>query len=96
MPSYDYAAVSGGCKHCRRVFEVFQRVVEKKLKACPSCGAKVERLISASGVHTKFSVKSDSRLSELGLTKYVKTSDGSYERRTGRGGPKLIRKPDGD
>jgi hypothetical protein len=28
------------------------------------------------------------------MTKYVKTSDGSYERTVGQGGPKMIRKPE--
>ena len=47
-------------------------------------------------VHGKYSTKSDSKLKDLGLTKYVKTSDGSYARTVGGGGPKMIRKPDDD
>lgn len=70
-----------------------QRVSERKLKRCPDCGKPVERLISAVPVHGKFSTKSDSRLKDLGMTKYVKTSDGSYERTVGKGGPKMIREP---
>lgn len=96
MPAYDYAAVSGGCKHCRKGFEVIQRISEPKLKTCPKCKARVERLIGPVGVHTKYQVKSNSKLNELGLTKYVKTADGSYARtNTGRGGPKIIRQPKG-
>ena len=45
-------------------------------------------------MHGKYSTRSDSKLKDLGLTKYVKTSDGSYERRVGKGGPKMIRKPE--
>jgi len=93
MPLYEYAAVAGGCKKCRRGFEVMQKLSEPKLKKCPGCGRPVERLISPVGVHTKFSM-SKSKLNDLGMTKYVKTSDGSYERTAGHKGPKMIRKPE--
>ncbi len=93
MPLYDYAPVSGKCKVCHGRFEVMQRVAEPKLKRCPTCKKNCERLISAVPVHGKFSTKSDSRLKDLGMTKYVKTSDGSYERTVGQGGPKMIREP---
>ena len=94
MPLYDYAPKSGQCKRCHGRFEVMQRVSERKLRRCPACGKAVERVISAAAVHGKYSTKSDSKLKDLGLTKYVKTSDGSYERTVGRGGPKMIRKPE--
>ena len=68
-----------------------QKLSEPKLKKCPDCGKPVERLLSAVGVHTKFAM-STSKLNDLGMTKYVKTSDGSYERTAGHKGPKLIRK----
>jgi len=96
MPLYDYAPKSGKCAKCRGRFEVVQRISEPKLKRCPECDKPVERLISAAAVHGKFSTKSDSKLKDLGMTKYVKTSDGSYERTVGCAGPKMIRKPDGD
>lgn len=96
MPLYDYAPKSGRCSKCHGRFEVVQRVAEPKLKTCPDCGKAVERLVSVAAVHGKFSTRSDSKLKDLGLTKYVKTSDGSYERTVGGGGPKMIRKPDDD
>ena len=83
MPLYDYAPLSGKCKVCHGRFEVMQRVAEAKLSRCPTCKKRCERLISAVPVHGKFSTKSDSRLKDLGMTKYVKTSDGSYERTVG-------------
>ena len=92
MPLYDYAPKSGKCKQCNGRFEVVQRVADAKLKKCPACRKPVERLIGAVPVHGKFSTKSDSRIKDLGMTKYVKTSDGSYERTVGRGGPKMIRR----
>ena len=94
MPLYDYAPKSGKCRQCKGRFEVMQRVADSKLKTCPACRKPVERLISKVAVHGKYSTRSDSKLKDLGLTKYVKTSDGSYERRVGRGGPKMIRKPE--
>jgi len=96
MPLYDYAAVSKGCRHCKGGFELMQKLSEPKLKKCPACGAPVERVISAVPVHGKYSTKSDSKIKDLGMTKYVKTSDGSYERTVGQGGPKMIRKPTDD
>ena len=96
MPLYDYIAISGGCKQCKRGFEVFQKLADSKLKKCPACKAPIERVISAVPVHGKYSTKSDSRIKDLGMTKYVKTSDGSYERTVGQGGPKMIRKPPKD
>ena len=94
MPLYDYAPKSGRCKRCRGRFEVMQRVAEPRLKRCPQCRKPVERVVSAVAVHGRYSTKSDSKLKDLGMTKYVKTSDGSYERTIGRGGPKMIRKPE--
>ena len=70
-----------------------QRVAEPKLKRCPECRKPVERLIGAVAVHGKYSTKSDSKLKDLGMTKFVKTSDGSYERTVGNFGPKMIREP---
>ena len=93
MPLYDYTALGKGCPKCRNGFEVMQKLSEPKLKKCPACKKPVERVISAVPVHGKYSTKSDSKLKDLGMTKYVKTSDGSYERTVGQGGPKMIREP---
>ena len=93
MPIYVYAPKSGKCRQCDASFEVYQKVADAKLKNCPDCGKPVERLISAVPVHGKFSTKSDSKIKDLGMTKYVKTSDGSYERTVGNAGPTMIREP---
>jgi len=93
MPIYEYAPRSGRCKRCDGRFEVYQRVADARLTSCPDCGKPVERLISAVPVHGKYSTRSDSRLKDLGMTKFVKTSDGSYERTVGNFGPKMIREP---
>jgi putative FmdB family regulatory protein len=93
MPIYEYAPLSGKCKQCDGRFELYQRVADAKLQSCPDCGKPVERLIGAAAVHGKYSTRSDSRIKDLGMTKYVKTSDGSYERTVGNAGPKMIREP---
>ncbi len=42
MPTYEY-----GCEKCGATFEREQRITEKPIKKCPTCGAmKAKRLIS--------------------------------------------------
>ena len=90
MPLYEYAPRSGQCKTCRGRFEVSQRIAAPKLTKCPTCSKPVERLVGAPRIGGKYST-SDSRVKELGMTKYVRSGDGSYERAAGTGGPKKIR-----
>ena len=40
MPNYDYQ-----CEKCGK-FEIWQSIKDDAMKACPTCGSKVERLIS--------------------------------------------------
>jgi putative FmdB family regulatory protein len=47
MPIYEY-----NCGKCG-VFEITQRITEKTLDVCPTCGGQVRRLIS----HTSFVLK---------------------------------------
>lgn len=47
MPIYEY-----NCKRCGD-FEITQRMSEDALKKCPTCGAKVTKLISTSAFHLK-------------------------------------------
>lgn len=47
MPIYEY-----NCKRCGD-FEITQRISEGSLKKCPTCGAKVTKLISTSAFHLK-------------------------------------------
>ena len=89
MPLYDYAPASGRCNRCHGRFEVFQKIADAKLKRCPACKKPCVRLISPVKVTGKYST-SDSRVKELGMTKYKKAGDGVYEKTAGRG-PNLIR-----
>jgi putative FmdB family regulatory protein len=91
VPLYDYAPTSGHCARCRGRFEVQQRIADEKLTSCPTCGQPVERLISAAKVGGKYST-SDSRVKELGMTKYKKAGDGVYEKTTGTGPDVINRK----
>jgi len=43
MPLYEYA-----CKNCGTI-EVRQKISDEPLKKCPTCKAKVDRLISVTG-----------------------------------------------
>jgi len=90
MPLYDYAPRSGKCARCKGRFEAFQRMAEKPLARCPTCGKLCERLVSAATITGRYST-SDSRVKELGMTKYKKAGDGVYEKTAGRG-PDIIRK----
>jgi len=47
MPIYEYS-----CKRCGD-FEITQRISDAPLKKCPTCGAKVTKLISQSAFHLK-------------------------------------------
>ncbi len=89
MPLYDYVPTAGHCEKCKGRFEVFQRIADQKLTHCPACKQPCERIISAVAVGGRYST-SDSRVKELGMTKYKKAGKGVYERTAGTGGPKVI------
>lgn len=44
MPTYEYE-----CEKCKDRFDVFQKMTDEPLKACPKCGGKVDRLIGTGG-----------------------------------------------
>jgi len=47
MPTYGYEAVDldKGCEHCRRGFEVIQRISESPLEHCPRCKNAIGRVL---------------------------------------------------
>lgn len=91
MPIYEYSPTSGSCEQCKGVFEVYQKIADDKLTACPACGQPCARRISRVALGGKYST-SDAKIKELGLTKYQKNGDGHYERTVGTEGPEhLIR-----
>jgi putative FmdB family regulatory protein len=81
MPIYEYQ-----CQHCG-TFEVTQRITEKPLVKCPTCKAKVKKLIS----NTSFQLKgtgwyiTDYARKDKGAAKGengAKTSDSKSETKT--------------
>jgi putative FmdB family regulatory protein len=41
MPIYEYK-----CESCRKHHEIMQKITEKPLSICPSCGGKMKKMIS--------------------------------------------------
>ena len=91
MPTYVYEVVlpdgQGG-----EQFEVIQPISEPALAQHPDTGQPVRRVIqpvfvggqwSDSSMHKR--MKDDKKLDQLGFTKYVKSGDGTYEKRAGKG-----------
>ena len=48
MPLYEYS-----CLNCDGKTEVIQKFSDAPLKICPTCGGRVEKLISSSAIHFK-------------------------------------------
>jgi putative FmdB family regulatory protein len=48
MPIYEYE-----CSKCGHVHEMFQKITDKPLTACPECSGKLHKLISQSAFHLK-------------------------------------------
>ncbi|GAB4326281.1 MAG: hypothetical protein Kow0059_22680 [Candidatus Sumerlaeia bacterium] len=81
---YEYRVAEGydGCPQCRDKFTVYQHMTDERLKACPQCGAPVQRLIQMPLISTP---RTDTELRDMGFTKLVKRDDGVYENITRRG-----------
>ena len=77
------------CPHCQKQMGVPDNAAGKNVR-CPACNKPCVRLISPVKVTGKYST-SDSRVKELGMTKYKKAGDGVYEKTTGSG-PNVIRR----
>ena len=48
MPIYEYQ-----CSSCAKITEVIQKFSDDPLTECEKCGGKLERLLSAPGLHFK-------------------------------------------
>jgi hypothetical protein len=95
MPLYQYELVnpdgSGG-----EQFELFQSMADTPLVKHPETGQPVRRVLCAPAIGGRWSdgamarsVADDKKLDRLGFTKYVKSGDGVYEKRAGKG-PDII------
>lgn len=91
MPIYVYEVIAEGDRPGER-FEVFQKFSDPPLTTHPETGAAVRRVITAPNIGGQWSdsamnraVTDDKKLDRLGFTKYVKSGDGYYEKRAGKG-----------
>jgi predicted nucleic acid-binding Zn ribbon protein len=97
MPTYVYEVVTADGVPGER-FEVVQPMNEPPLTAHPETGQPVRRVIlpvhiagRVSPLRTERALSDARKLERLGFTKYVKSSDGTYEKTLGAG-PKRIKK----
>ena len=95
MPVYVYEVIRDGDESGEQ-FEVFQQFADDPLSHHPETGEPVRRVITAPFIGGKWtdsamhrSVSDDKKLDKLGFTKYVKSGDGYYEKRSGKG-PDII------
>lgn len=95
MPTYVYEVIGEDGQPQSR-FEIVQSIHDEPLTHHPETGEPVERIICPFFVGGTWSesamsknARDEKKLNRLGLTKYVKSGDGVYEKRTGRG-PQVI------
>lgn len=92
MPIYEYEYIGG--TNAGKRFDLLQSMREPALEQHPETGEPIRRVIGAPMIGGKHSTASDKRkmtdsnLSRLGFTKYVK-GDGGYEKAFG-GGPESL------
>jgi len=83
MPTYDYQ-----CQKCGYEFEIFQGMLEQKLKTCPKCRGRVQRLIGAgAGIVFKGSgfYQTDYRSSDYRKRATEESKSGSGSKSEGKG-----------
>jgi predicted nucleic acid-binding Zn ribbon protein len=91
MPLYVYEVILENGESGEQ-FEYMQSMADAPLVAHPETGQPVRRVIQAPAIGGKWSdsamgrsVADDKKLDRLGFTKYVKSGDGTYEKRAGKG-----------
>ena len=91
MPLYQYEVITSDDSPGEQ-FEVFQSMADPPLSVHPQTGQPVRRVFCAPAVGGKWSdaamgraMSDDKKLDRLGFTKYVKSGDGTYEKRAGKG-----------
>lgn len=102
MPTYIYGVIlPDDDEAVGETFEIEQGIKDPPLTHHPVTGEPVRRVLCApfiAGMWSPMKAKnslSDRKLNAQGFTKYVKNSDGQYEKRTGKG-PDLISRGPGD
>jgi hypothetical protein len=90
MPIYVYEVINADGRG-GEIFELLQSIHDAPLTKHPDTGAPVRRMMTAPHVPRRNADStiradlSDKNLDRLGFTKYVKSGDGKYEKRTGAG-----------
>lgn len=91
MPTYLYQVVTDSGEP-GETFEFRQGMNDPPLTHHPETGQPVERVLTAPNIAGSFSdisqarkARDDNKLDKLGFTKYVKQSDGTYEKTAGSG-----------
>lgn len=87
MPVYVYRIIQPD-NSPERTFEIRQLMSDPPLTKHPETGEPVERVITAPNISSD--KLGNASIAGSGMTKYVKTSDGTYERQAGGGGPKIL------
>jgi hypothetical protein len=87
MPTYVYRVINDDPQAPEETFEVRQSIHDPPLTVHPESGKPVERVILPPQIA---SPKGNSDIAAAGFTKYKRTSDGSYERQAGSGGPERL------
>ena len=98
MPTYVYEILDDKGRPTEERFEVVQTMADEPLTKHPETGQAVRRVFvpfriagKNAPMHTDKALKDDRKLEKLGFTKYVKASDGKYEKVVGKG-PNQIQK----
>ena len=99
MPIYVYEVILEDGEPGHR-FEVEQKMSDSPLTHHPTTGQPVRRVIQPPHIVSQYSdtgmknkLNDEKKLDQLGFTKYVKSGDGTYEKRSGKG-PDTISKGD--
>jgi hypothetical protein len=87
MPTYVYRVVQSDREAPEVTFEVRQSIHDAPLTTHPETGQPVERVILPPQIARP---TGNSDIAAAGFTKYKRTSDGSYERQAGSGGPARV------
>jgi predicted nucleic acid-binding Zn ribbon protein len=94
MPTYVYRIIKPGePAEQAQTFEVRQSIHDPPLTKHPRTGEPIERVLMPPTIargNRAAGGASNSDIAAAGFTKYKKTSDGTYERQAGGGGPKRI------
>ncbi len=88
MPVYVYRLLNQPEGAPERTFELRQLMSDPPLSHHPATGEPVERVLCPPNIASD--KLGNAAINATGLTKYVKTSDGTYERQAGSKGPKIF------